>query len=1048
MFPVPAGFAVHNRNTGSNNSEGDGHGSRVDERSTVLGLVAGVGGGSTTEADVVSAVITTSLLPPGGVNGVGAASFVSPIVRPHSFQYFVYCFVGGIAAGMVHLVVAPIDILKCRVQVGEYRSFKDGFVHLFRVEAGGSVYRALPLFFRGWLPMLWGYCIQGSIKFSLYEIVKYVLLIAFLEPSVEAKAAAAAAGGVANSLASSSAAHVSGVYQFFVFLFSSCLAEVVADLGLAPWEAVKIRMQTSPSFPVHLRSALPRMWETEGLHGFYRGLVPLWGRQVPYTMMKFSSFEFVVVGLQSLFHSLGVMDAAEPGVLGKLVVSLLAGVLAGLLCGVVSHPADTVLSKMNQRSSAPTSSAVPALANTLADATCGSVGHGRAGAAHGGAMHGVLEVMHELGWRGMWKGLAPRLLMVVSLTALQWVTYDGFKVWAGLPTSGDPRGSRWASVQPSPDRASLLLCGRHECQLLSVSSFALQVPRAAVLAQPSSSIREEDTRRSVAQQWNERGSAPGNSAVGGRGRCIVLPQPHRDLTSSCWLSAGLGDAASVVTIMRPSPLSRALSPHGTAARWLQATIFLKDEEDAVFAGGTPLTWNHQRHDHHGRLGKATALGRPCQWGRTPPLAPAWKAVEAVLPCSYVPSHSSGGQTDMHILCQRVDEVYEGSGVAAGGRSARRPCSGVWLASVQRESAWRVPLAMPPGEEDVMDSGGDGAAARSLAEARHVVRRSPRLFDVRRRMPPALQHAPPHQPSHLCPATMPAPAHQRASNAATGPMGLVFAAAFRRHVGLYTAATVTPTVFFELPSWLTGGGGTAPAAATSSPSQCSSWCVTSVVEEPSLVAPAAVPQTSNGGGSGYSYLVTAMHNERGKRRSRPYPVHAKVSHVDDCWWLLYDCRNPSRPVWVAEEALAAPPALDEDDLWHDAPVVTEWLASTSPASHASLRRSPVCATYVPLATTSAEGSSALGVLSACGVCLVLDGGATMPDGAGLDAEDDDDVEGEEAADVFAPIMYELSPPRSLLSPTLSAHREVIAKPPRVRALTFTDGVLHYACEEAL
>ncbi|CAM65337.1 conserved hypothetical protein [Leishmania infantum JPCM5] len=661
-----------------------------------------------------------------------------------------------------------------------------------------------------------------------------------------------------------------------------------------------------------------------------------------------------------------------------------------------------------------------------------------------------------------------------------------------------PRGSRWASVQPSPDRASLLLCGRHECQLLSVSSFALQVPRAAVLAQPSSSIREEDTRRSVAQQWNERGSAPGNSAVGGRGRCIVLPQPHRDLTSSCWLSAGLdtgnedddeaaasddiapgavvglGDAASVVTIMRPSPLSRALSPHGTAARWLQATIFLKDEEDAVFAGGTPLTWNHQRHDHHGRLGKATALGRPCQWGRTPPLAPAWKAVEAVLPCSYVPSHSSGGQTDMHILCQRVDEVYEGSGVAAGGRSARRPCSGVWLASVQRESAWRVPLAMPPGEEDVMDSGGDGAAARSLAEARHVVRRSPRLFDVRRRMPPALQHAPPHQPSHLCPATMPAPAHQRASNAATGPMGLVFAAAFRRHVGLYTAATVTPTVFFELPSWLTGGGGTAPAAATSSPSQCSSWCVTSVVEEPSLVAPAAVPQTSNGGGSGYSYLVTAMHNERGKRRSRPYPVHAKVSHVDEswqsdgdnngsgdgscycsplsssgsCWWLLYDCRNPSRPVWVAEEALAAPPALDEDDLWHDAPVVTEWLASTSPASHASLRRSPVCATYVPLATTSAEGSSALGVLSACGVCLVLDGGATMPDGAGLDAEDDDDVEGEEAADVFAPIMYELSPPRSLLSPTLSAHREVIAKPPRVRALTFTDGVLHYACEEAL
>lgn len=482
MLPVPTGFAVHSRNTVSNNSEGDGHGNRVDERSTALGPVAGVGGGLTTEADVVSAVITTSLLPPGSANGVGAASHFTPIVgardrvcfqhfliaaaaaaltavlvvtyvwqstsafnidpvtgkvRRHSFQYFVYCFLGGIVAGLMHLLVAPIDILKCRVQVGEYRSFKDSFVHLFRVEAGGSVYRALPLFFRGWLPMLWGYCIQGSIKFSLYEIFKYVLLIVILEPSVKVKAAAAAAGGVTNSLASSPPARVSGVYQFFVFLFSSCLAEMIADLGLAPWEAVKIRMQTSPSFPAHLRSALPRMWETEGLHGFYKGLVPLWSRQVPYTMIKFSSFEFVVVGLQSLFHSLGITDTEEPGVLGKLVISLFAGVVAGLLCGVVSHPADTVLSKMNQRSSAPTSSAVPALANTLADTQCGSVGHGRAGAAHGGAMHGVLEVMRELGWRGLWKGLAPRLLMVVSLTALQWVTYDGFKVWAGLATSGD-----------------------------------------------------------------------------------------------------------------------------------------------------------------------------------------------------------------------------------------------------------------------------------------------------------------------------------------------------------------------------------------------------------------------------------------------------------------------------------------------------------------------------------------------------------------------------------------------------------------------------------
>lgn len=32
----------------------------------------------------------------------------------------------------------------------------------------------------------------------------------------------------------------------------------------------------------------------EGLNGFYKSLVPLWMRQIPYTMMKFACFEKTV----------------------------------------------------------------------------------------------------------------------------------------------------------------------------------------------------------------------------------------------------------------------------------------------------------------------------------------------------------------------------------------------------------------------------------------------------------------------------------------------------------------------------------------------------------------------------------------------------------------------------------------------------------------------------------------------------------------------------------------------------------------------------------
>ncbi|KAG5487037.1 hypothetical protein LSCM1_07706 [Leishmania martiniquensis] len=649
------------------------------------------------------------------------------------------------------------------------------------------------------------------------------------------------------------------------------------------------------------------------------------------------------------------------------------------------------------------------------------------------------------------------------------------------------RGSRWVSVQPSPDRASLLLRGRRECQL-----------RAAGLATLPSSPKSDDAPRWAAQPWSERGSV-GSNAVGerGGGPCIVLPQPHRDLTSSCWLSTGLntweksggeeaagdhfdpgavvglGDAASMVTIMRPSPFSRTPPAHGAASTWLQATIFLEDEEDAVFASSASVALRHQHYDPH----EVTAPGRPCPSRYAPPVAPAWKAVEAILPCSYASSRVSSGLTDMYILCQRADDAYTGSGVAAVGRSARRPCSGVWLASVQRESSWRVPLAMPPGEDqDAIDSSADGAAACSSAELRHAARRTPRLFDVRRRLDPPLESASLHKPPSRRPTSTPAPAYQRASNTEAGPMGLVFAAAFRRHVGLYTAATVTPTVFFELPPWVAGGGGSATAgagAAISPGRRCSSWSVASVVEAPSPPA-AVLPQTSSiVGRSDYSYIVTLMRDQRcgrgnGTQSARPNAERCAQSSQSNannngndsdkcsshcsssgsCWWLLYDCRKPSAPVWAAEEALEAPPALD-DDVWHDAPVVTEWLASPprSPVSRADFHRSSLCMTYVPLETTPVDGSRPLAVPSAGGVAVVLDSGARIPDGAGLDADDDSAGSVQEDS-VLAPIMYELSPPRSLLSPTFGTTGVVTARPPRVRALMFAHGVLHYACEEAL
>ncbi len=103
-------------------------------------------------------------------------------------------------------------------------------------------------------------------------------------------------------------------YRTGLYLAASASAEFFADIALSPMEAVKVRIQTMPGFPATLRAGAPIIFRylkkfilqqlivifvvmecrDEGLNGFYKSLVPLWMRQIPYTMMKFACFEKTV----------------------------------------------------------------------------------------------------------------------------------------------------------------------------------------------------------------------------------------------------------------------------------------------------------------------------------------------------------------------------------------------------------------------------------------------------------------------------------------------------------------------------------------------------------------------------------------------------------------------------------------------------------------------------------------------------------------------------------------------------------------------------------
>lgn len=154
--------------------------------------------------------------------------------------------------GLTHTGVTPLDLVKCRRQV-------DPKLYTSNMTAWRTIARSEGLrgIFTGWSPTLVGYSLQGAFKYGGYEFFK--------------KMYSDAAGDVAATK-----------YKTGIYLAASASAEFIADIALCPLEAVKVRMQTAIPSPftgtVHgIRSIVGK----EGVAGLYKGLYPLWGRQIP-----------------------------------------------------------------------------------------------------------------------------------------------------------------------------------------------------------------------------------------------------------------------------------------------------------------------------------------------------------------------------------------------------------------------------------------------------------------------------------------------------------------------------------------------------------------------------------------------------------------------------------------------------------------------------------------------------------------------------------------------------------------------------------------------
>lgn len=287
---------------------------------------------------------------------------------PFGSRYFLNAaLAGGLCCSVTHGGVVPVDVVKTRIQLDPVK-FNSGLIGGARQIIAAEGAKGL---LTGLGPTAQGYFIQGWFKFGGVEYFKILF---------GKKLGEKAAWENRNN----------------IYLAAAACAEFTADIFLCPFEACRIRLVSDPTFASGMGGCAKRLMSEMGfIGGFYSGFVPILFKQIPYTMAKFA-----VQGkaAEMIYGAMG-KGPADMSDGQNLIISLQSGVIAGVAAATISHPADTLLSKINKK-----------------------------GAGGDGAMFKRLgNIAKEEGFvRLCTVGLPARWVMIGTLTAGQFGIFDAF----------------------------------------------------------------------------------------------------------------------------------------------------------------------------------------------------------------------------------------------------------------------------------------------------------------------------------------------------------------------------------------------------------------------------------------------------------------------------------------------------------------------------------------------------------------------------------------------------------------------------------------------
>lgn len=126
--------------------------------------------------------------------------------------------------------------------------------------------------------------------------------------------------------------HVEGLYSLITGTVYGASSIIVGH----PFDTIKTKMQAQTGFmgKSGVLDSVQKLWQTEGVHGFYRGALPPFFGSIVFRSLQFSVFESVY----TYYENNKSMTHPIPGTLGLQPRVVLGGLIAALIRSVIENP--------------------------------------------------------------------------------------------------------------------------------------------------------------------------------------------------------------------------------------------------------------------------------------------------------------------------------------------------------------------------------------------------------------------------------------------------------------------------------------------------------------------------------------------------------------------------------------------------------------------------------------------------------------------------------------------------------------------------------------